>query len=280
LWRQDHIALRRRALRTSGGAGDRLLPRGRPTQPLSTKLERNPWCDLPLSAPYVLPDDNAVLARDPRVTAALQLDLLPAPHQGWPDSAEVWLLTKNPGGKTKDFEFDQEFIRERRRSLTFKSDFPIFSLDSRWPAQAGYKYWTSRLRHLIKKVGIDHLARKLMIVQYFPYQSQDFPLLRELLPSQKYTFDLVRRASKQGKLMVVLRAERLWLEAVPELAERGYVMAHSPRSGHISPGNLGETVSARSCSGSLGHAPELRSRKPARHALTFHGAVHVERGVR
>jgi hypothetical protein len=124
--------------------------------------------------------------------------------------------------------------------LTFESEFPIFSLDSRWPAQAGYEYWTSRLRHLIKKVGIDHLAGRLMIVQYFPYQSRDYPPLREPLPSQEYTFDLVRRASEQGKLMVVLRAERLWLQAVPGLAERGYIIAHSPRSGHVSPGNLGE----------------------------------------
>jgi hypothetical protein len=124
--------------------------------------------------------------------------------------------------------------------VTFESDFPIFSLDSRWPAQAGYEYWTSRLRHLIKKVGIEHVARRLMIVQYFPYQSRDYPPLREPLPSQEYTFDLVRRACEQGKLVVVLRAEGPWLQAVPELAERGYIMAHSPRSGHVSPGNLGE----------------------------------------
>jgi hypothetical protein len=118
---------------------------------LSPNLGRNPWHDLPQSPPYLLPDDAAVLARYPRAKAELQLDLLPAPHQGWPDSAEVWLLTINPGGKTKDFEFGPEFVRQRRRSLTFESDFPIFSLDSRWPAQAGYEYWTSRLQHFIKQ---------------------------------------------------------------------------------------------------------------------------------
>jgi hypothetical protein len=89
-------------------------------------------------------------------------------------------------------------------------------------------------------VAIDHLARKLMIVQYFPYQSRRYRPVREILPSQQYTFDLVRWGSEQGKLMVVLRGKRLWLQAVPDLAERGHIMAHSPRSGHVSPGNLGE----------------------------------------
>jgi hypothetical protein len=123
---------------------------------------------------------------------------------------------------------------------SFESDFAVFSLDSRWTEHAAYHYWTRRLRHLIEAVGIDTVARKLMIVQHFPYQSQTYRQLPEPLPSQEYTFGLVRRACVRGRLMVVLRGETLWREAVPELAEHGYVMAHSPRSGHVSPRNLGE----------------------------------------
>jgi hypothetical protein len=203
-------------------------------------LEPNPWRDLPSTPPYVLPRDQVVLDRHPDVKAGLQLDLLPAPHQGDPDSAQVWLLMTNPGGRTNDFEVGPEFVRERRRSLTFESDFPVFSLDSRWTTHAAYRYWTRRLRHLIKAVGIDTVAHQLMIVQYFPYQSREYRPLPEPLPSQRFTFGIVRRACEQGQLMVVLCGERYWLRAVPQLSKHGYVMARSPLSGHVSPGNLGE----------------------------------------
>ena len=123
--------------------------------------------------------------------------------------------------------------------MTFESAFPIFSLDSRWTEHAAYQYWTRRLRPLIDAVGIDTVARKLMVIQYFPYQSRKYRPLPEPLPSQEYTFGLVRQACEQRKLMVVMRGERRWRRAVPRLPENGYLMARSPLSGHVSPGNLG-----------------------------------------
>jgi hypothetical protein len=222
---------------------------------LSTNVRRNPWHDLPQTPPFVLPDDKAVLDRHPLVKSELQLDLLPAPHQGDPDSAQVWLLMTNPGGRTNDFELGPDFALERRRSLTFESDFPVFSLNSRWTEHAAYQYWTRRLRHLIDAIGIDSVACKLMIVQYFPYQSREYRPLPEPLPSQRFTFGLVRRACEQGRLMVVLRGERYWLKAVPRLSKHGYVMARSPLCGHVSPRNLGQHGFGQVLEGIAGSRP-------------------------
>jgi hypothetical protein len=59
------------------------------------------------------------------------------------------------------------------------------------------------------------------------------------LPSQAYSFSLVRRAIERGAEIVVMRSKRLWFEAIPELARYGRThLGSNPRSPFLSPGNL------------------------------------------
>ena len=53
----------------------------------------NPWLDLPVSPPYVLPEDLAVLRRYPRALASLVFAGPPGPFIGNPSSARVILLS-------------------------------------------------------------------------------------------------------------------------------------------------------------------------------------------
>jgi hypothetical protein len=181
-----------------------------------------------------------MLSRYPAVKARVDFDLLPVPWLGNPETAEVWALTRNPAGKMDDFAYGPEFARERRHSLTFEGEHPFGPLDDRWPETEGAEYYKTRLRPLLEAVGQETVARRLMVAQYFPYQSSESPGMGAVLPSQLFTFSLVREACRDGKLFVVLHQERQWLRAVPELADAEYLTPNSWRAGSVSPGNLGD----------------------------------------
>ena len=53
------------------------------------------------------------------------------------------------------------------------------------------------------------------------------------MPSQEYGFNLVRQAVERGALIIGLRSERLWKEAVPALTDhsRFYQLSQSTHSG-------------------------------------------------
>lgn len=67
--------------------------------------------------------------------------------------------------------------------------------------------------------GLEALARQLLLVEFFPYASNDARAVRRIrsLPSQQYGFHLVRRAVDERRLIVILVSVTLWREAVREL---------------------------------------------------------------
>jgi hypothetical protein len=60
------------------------------------------------------------------------------------------------------------------------------------------------------------------------------------LPSQHYSFGLVKAAMERNAVIVLTRAERYWKQAVPDLGqyEDRLVMTNSPRVSALSEGNL------------------------------------------
>lgn len=74
-------------------------------------MMENPWTDLPMDAPYVLPQDKPVL--DKYLTTftddhTLRLDKLPLPYVGSPVLADVLLLALNGGFKAEDITHQNE----------------------------------------------------------------------------------------------------------------------------------------------------------------------------
>jgi len=51
-------------------------------------LEENPWRQLPEAPPFVLPEDDKVLRRYPKLRENLRLDFLPVPFHG-SDRADI-----------------------------------------------------------------------------------------------------------------------------------------------------------------------------------------------
>jgi hypothetical protein len=78
-------------------------------------------------------------------------------------------------------------------------------------------------------------------LEFFPYHSRSFGGPRIGVPSQEYTFHLLREALRRRSHIVVLRSYDRWLGAVPELGKHAARLVHrvsNPRSPSLSPGNL------------------------------------------
>jgi hypothetical protein len=215
----------------------------------------NPWLDLPASAPYVLPCDRESLEKliekiKAKAVAdhAINLDSLPEPFIGNPDSAKVILLSLNPGDSPDDktahahSAFRQALLCNLRHG---PQDFPFHPLhpDLKWTACG--KWWTSHVRELLEHPQLNRqcIAQRLCVVEWFPYHSKKngVPPI-PVLPSQEYSFNLVRQAIGQ-KLIVGMRAKKRWDEVDPRLADVPYL--RNPQAPYISPKNCGEGLFIR-----------------------------------
>lgn len=204
----------------------------------------NPWKHLPKTPPHILVEDLETLARHNKEPQdlGLQLEILPLPFIGDLDKASVVLLCLNPGYHReldrRAYE-DSYCFNESIKALTFSSEVPFICLDPELEYTGGYKWWTRLLGQLIQKFGIKVLSEKLVCLQYLGYHSKTFRGLPTVLPSQMFTFSLVRRAIKEQKTIVMMRSEHLWQRAVPELRDYGYVKLRNYRSPFLSSGNMG-----------------------------------------
>jgi len=206
----------------------------------------NPWLDLPISAPFVLQSDRkAILRFNESVDEIykIHLELLPEPFLG-SASANVVLLNLNPGYNTRDNRFhenDHYFIGTLRNNLCHaQQDYPFYVLDPKNAGSSGHGWWYRRLRRLIERYGSGKIANEVLCVEFFPYHSTRYKRLGHTLPSQEYSFRLVREAITRNAIIVVIRAERRWLEHVPELNRYAFFTVINKQNPAISERNLPE----------------------------------------
>ncbi len=232
------------------------------------ELVQNPWERLPQQEPFVLPEDAAEVAEFNESAPekfALHLELLPEPFLGRRD-APVVLLNANPGYSPAGIRVhrDPRFAANLRRNLFhchLPQEYPFYLLDPSCPSR-GRTWWERVLRRLIEEVGRETVARGVLCVEYLAYHSRRFQHRKLCLPSQQYSFSLVRDAIRREAVIVVMRTERLWLAAVPELAsyQRLYRVTN-PRAPAISPGNCPDGF-REALAALRGSAEELRRHAP------------------
>lgn len=203
----------------------------------------NPWIDLPTAGPLVLASDAPLLhAFNSRAQPRHRYDLslYPEPYFGSP-RAFVVLLNLNPGWSEDDatVHASTEFAAMSRASLTHSlMPYPFLHLQPSATTPGG-RWWHQRARRLIADVGFDVVARGLACIQFTPYHSEQYASDSPSIPSQQYSFHLVREAMARQAEIVVMRSWKLWVGAIPELASYGRVhRASNPRAPYISPGNL------------------------------------------
>jgi hypothetical protein len=209
---------------------------------ISAGVITNPWLSLPAAAPYVLPEDRALVERYNRgapESYRIQLGVLPEPFLGRPD-APVVLLALNPGYSDGDpaVHASPRFAAHARANLAHAArHYPFYLLD---PANdgPGRQWWRRRLKTLLEEFPEERVASALLCVEYFPYHSRRFRAAGLALPSQRYGFGLVRRALARGAVVVCMRARTLWTAAVPELGAPGRLLVlRTPQNVAVSPRN-------------------------------------------
>lgn len=224
-------------------------------------MDENPWLDLPDTPPFVLPGDreqvNAFNTRaDP--SSRLYLDLIPEAFMGRREAPLVLLGNvagvSDTGGGPAPYRLLPAFMARMRNNLSnnqthIDSTHPFVYLDPvvNPHLRTERDWWGHMLRHVLAEFqGGDTdnarvlLAQNMSAVEFFPYvvwgNRYSHDNLR--LPSQEYSFDLVRAAVERKAVIVVRHGERRWLQAAPQLV--GYsrlVTMSSYQKGLISPRN-------------------------------------------
>lgn len=211
---------------------------------LQSGAMNNPWLDLPETAPYVLPQDHhriAVFNRTADDETFIRLGMMPEPFLGNP-AAPLVVLNLNPGFNPLAVRNEtQEFYALSRNNLHHEGgDYPFYLLTPSLDVP-GRSWWEKKLSHLIRAKGVKAVADGLLCVEYFPYHSTKFRHSKLRVPSQQYSFGLVRSAMARNAVIVVMRGEKLWSMALPELATYPRVYRlRNPQNVVITPNNCPE----------------------------------------
>jgi len=91
--------------------------------------------------------------------------------------------------------------------------------------------------HILHRVDHQTVANNVLCIEAFPYHSYRSPGFPGVLPSQHYSFGLVRRAIERGALILMANTIAWWQTMVPEL--KGYQHVHiatNPQGGYVTPG--------------------------------------------
>ncbi len=213
----------------------------------------NPWLGLPKRPPFVLPEDRiAVSEFNGKAARKFKLEtcLYPEPFFGNPH-APVVLLLLNPGVADADFTAHKnpKFGGLARVSLSHTlSPHPFLHLNpspilNNAPGAQWWRRKTRRLRERVESAGDFRHGDGLLCLELYPYHSKEFGGHRLELRSQKYTLHLLTEAMNRNAIVVVMRAWKRWLEAVPRLehypSDRLW-RVKNPQNPALSPANLGD----------------------------------------
>jgi hypothetical protein len=206
---------------------------------------RNPWEAISKSPPHILEEDLGVLRQSGITLEKLgwRTEQFPCPFLGNYQKASVIFLCLNPGfcepQDIYDYN-DKYYHQESIKTLTMSSDTPFFCLDSKVSFSGAYLWWTKILKQLINQFGREQLSNKLMCLQYLAYHSITYVNPPCILPSQNFTFDILRQAMKDKKTIVIMRSKKLWVKSVPELETYPYIELKNYRRPFLSERNMGK----------------------------------------
>ena len=175
----------------------------------------NPWEKLQDSPLFFLEEDKKYIDVfnhfNKKPDYEIKLSYTPEPRLG-PVNAPIIILQLNPSHSN-----DEQDMREVERCLA--------SIKNEKAPHLGVMHkndwWAKHLKRLIDEVGGDRgkVSRSICSIEFFPYRSKKFNHGTIRLPSESYTFSLVRRAIERDALFIVARSFKVWLLAIPELEE-------------------------------------------------------------
>ena len=157
----------------------------------------------------------------------LRAELAPSAYEGDIERAPIVLLLANPGFDETSTTSDHCFVRE---------GWPLGGLHPEAPCGLRH-WWEARLRLLIEAQGIQKVAQRVACLQITPWASTGFDASLRL-PSRAIILDAASRCAERGAVLIVMRAEKLWLEATALVEYASRFRVRSWRSSYLTPGNL------------------------------------------
>jgi hypothetical protein len=204
----------------------------------------NPWDGFSISDGIgVHPDDLPFVLAHNRVTQdpdlQIQLAAWPQPWAGNILGASILVLSANPGWSAGDPEADRRLAPLLEANLS--GNWSLFWLDDAARNTPGEQWVRTRLlKDVLDTVPEQVSAAAVCLVEFHPYHSAKWASFAVTLSTQKYTFELVRRRVQAGATVVITRAAKEWLVAVPELLEYPAVYrTNSTQNPRLSERNLG-----------------------------------------
>ena len=214
---------------------------------------QNPWLELKDKKPYILDSDKKIIDdfnKRADESKKIRVNNITTPFIGDFSMAKILLLQLNPGSEippglepTEDHEFliykslKNDFLNNIQHK---KMKYPFFWLNPEYRMTGGFKYWVRMFSSHIKNRG-DYLkiTNKVCCVQYFPYHSKKYGPINQIIKSQEYNFYLVKDfIKKPGRLVILMRAEKEWLKAVPELNRAGFLRLKSTHNPVLTKNNF------------------------------------------
>jgi hypothetical protein len=129
------------------------------------------------------------------------------------------LLNLNPGHSADDKEwhsnpaFQEAMFHNLRQDDSQKC--PFYPLDPAFKESGAGKWWRPLIRELQEESRLDYatLAKKLMVIEWFPYHSEKSALPRKLVcESQKYSFQLAKQMLQEQRVVVLgMRSRDHWV---------------------------------------------------------------------
>lgn len=222
---------------------------------------RNPWLDLPDEQELVLPIDRPYVEVHNRIFDEtrphhLRLTSPPSPFAGRFDAPFVVLLA-NPGHAEEDASEQNEPSNRKviLDNLRTENGAPFWPLTPQFAETSAGRWWRSRTRELAETVaygdvetGYRVLSERLLEIELHGYHSTSWFAPRAQFPSQAFNVQLVRRAMRNGAVILAARAVDCWYAAVPSDGDSMALMDYpeliegtqSKQSAYISRGNLAE----------------------------------------
>lgn len=157
----------------------------------------------------------------------LQEQLGPYAYEGDLENARVALLLSNPG-YGDDSAADAHTFR--------RAGWPLAGHHPEAPE--GTQRWHRRLLgQLVQLAGAERVARTVVKLELTPWASRGMDKnLR--LPSRKLILDAASEMARRGVVLVVMRAEPLWLESPAVAASTQRFRVNNWRAASLSAGNL------------------------------------------
>jgi hypothetical protein len=210
----------------------------------------NPWAELTNDG--IAKIDAEILQRE-EYRCELELGIPPAPFYGNVKNSKIVLLNGNPGfdGKEHIEQTTAEFIHDNNECLRQTDSAEMFSLKPQYSETSHGKWWIKKMTPTVDR-GIhtelfgsvkayrEFLIRNLSVIEFVGYHSKNKPSFVNtmILPSQEYSSHLVKQAMRDGKVILIMRWNKEWLNHIKELEEYPYLWLNNVQNVVISEKNV------------------------------------------